>query len=56
MIVTCEQCGMRFDDEFRLAICPHTPFAMRVTVTLANGRTKTCHSVEEIDRFMAEGK
>lgn len=25
MIVTCEQCGRRFDDEHRWTICPHNP-------------------------------
>jgi hypothetical protein len=25
MIVTCEKCAKRFDDEFRWTICPHNP-------------------------------
>lgn len=27
MIVTCEKCGRRFDDEFRVTYCPHDTFA-----------------------------
>lgn len=27
MIVMCEECGKRFDDEYRTTICPHDTFA-----------------------------
>lgn len=27
MIVLCEKCKKRFDDEFRLTFCPHDTFA-----------------------------
>lgn len=26
MIVQCDKCSVRFDDEFRTTICPHDPF------------------------------
>ena len=26
MIVTCDKCKARYDDEFRLTICPHDTF------------------------------
>lgn len=27
MVVTCDDCGMYFDDEFRVTFCPHDTFA-----------------------------
>ena len=27
MIVRCEKCGRRYEDEFRLSCCPHYTFA-----------------------------
>lgn len=27
MIVRCDKCNLKFDDEFRTTICPHETFA-----------------------------
>lgn len=27
MITECSECGVRYDDQFRLTICPHNTFA-----------------------------
>lgn len=50
--VTCEKCGLSYDDVYRLTYCPHAEFAMR-TMAYRGGESKLCTTVEELNEFLA---
>lgn len=55
MTVTCDDCGLVYDDTYRWTYCPHDKFEMRSLVS--NGRgTKICTTVEEVNTFLREGE
>ncbi len=42
MVVKCNECGARFDDEFRTTICPHGTFAAN------DGKNNFAHHPEAV--------
>jgi hypothetical protein len=53
MIVTCESCGLEYDDVYRWTYCPHATFEMR-TVVGRRGQTRVCRTVEELLAWLDE--
>ena len=51
MTVTCETCGLSYDDVYRLTYCPHERFDMRCVVHVGK-HEKVCTRVEEVDEFI----
>ena len=51
MIVTCETCGVEYDDVYRRTYCPHPPFEMRCVVNVGKF-SKVCTRVEEVDELL----
>lgn len=54
MNVQCETCGLTYDDLYRRTYCEHEVFAMHTVVTLTNGRSQVCTSVEELEAFLGQ--
>jgi hypothetical protein len=54
MMVTCEKCGKRYDDTYRLTYCPHNPFEMNTVVGKRNRIIGVAHSIEELNRMLNE--
>jgi len=52
MVVTCGDCWKRYDDTYRLTLCPHERFEMRTTVIGPEGIRGVARSVEELQRLM----
>jgi hypothetical protein len=52
MVVECPDCGLRYDDLYRLTYCPHVEFSMSTLVVRGDGSEKVCHSIEEMHQFM----
>lgn len=48
MNVICDHCGLRYDDVYRLTICPHERFEMRTVVVMGDGEVRVAHTVEEL--------
>ena len=51
MIVVCKNCGLEYDDVYRLTICPHENFEMRCIVH-AGKFSKLCTTPEEVNEFL----
>jgi hypothetical protein len=51
MIVTCESCGVEYDDLYCLTFCPHDKFDMHCIVGVGKF-SKCCHTVEEVNEFI----
>lgn len=56
MIVTCEACGVQYDDVYRWTFCPRAAFEMHTVAVRADGQAKCCHTVEELDAWLGEGE
>lgn len=56
MIVSCEKCGLRYDDTYRLTYCPHEKFEMNTTVSSGGRVIGVAHSVEELNRMLDKAK
>jgi hypothetical protein len=56
MTATCEKCGKRYDDTYRLTYCPHDRFEMNTTVGVGGRVIGVAHSVEELNRMLEEAK
>jgi hypothetical protein len=56
MTVTCEKCGVRYDDTYRFTFCPHERFEMNTTVGNSSGIVGVAHSLEELNRMLKETK
>jgi hypothetical protein len=52
MIVTCDTCGLAYDDTFHLTYCPHDYFPMRTVGVRSDGTMKVCTTLEDLDRFL----
>ncbi len=48
----CEQCGSRYDDEFRLTYCPHAQFNMQTVVGGPGGIVGVATTIEELNRML----
>jgi hypothetical protein len=53
MQVTCDECGVEYDDTYRLTLCPHDGFDMVTMVVRGDGTTTVCRSLEDLDAFLA---
>lgn len=53
MLVTCEECGIEYDDVYRRTYCPHKEFAMRQTLMLPDGSTSEHSTLESVDKAIA---
>lgn len=56
MIRVCEQCGVRYDDLYRLTYCPHERFEMRTVCVDRDGNEHVATSLEELRYFQNLGK
>ncbi len=54
MMVTCADCGERYDDVYRLTYCPHERFKMRTVVHRVGKPPITAHTIEQL-RSLMEG-
>jgi len=52
--VTCPECGLEFDDTYRLTICPHDRFDMRTVAVNGAGEERICTTLGELTRHMVE--
>lgn len=56
MVVTCEKCGARYDDIYRLTYCPHERFEMSCIVGSGDKILGVATSVEELHWMLEEAK
>lgn len=54
MIVTCSECGKRYDDVYRWTYCPHEYFEMNTVVVGSDGKERVAHTVEDLRHMMKE--
>jgi len=54
MMRKCDDCGIGYDDTYRLTFCPHDRFQMNTMAVRGDGAEKLCHTVEELRDFMGE--
>jgi hypothetical protein len=52
MQVTCAECGLDYDDTYRLSACPHDGFDMVVMAVRGDGMQRTCSTLEDLDAFL----
>lgn len=52
MLVTCDFCGLSYDDVYRLTYCPHEPFEMRCVVAGPDGVVGVATTLEELDQLL----
>ena len=50
-VVTCDKCGARYDDTYRLTYCPHQRFDMTTSVYRDGKFVGVATSLEELDRL-----
>jgi len=55
VIVTCEACGLKYDDVEHYTFCPHASFTMRALVMRGDGQVKVCTTIREVHAFIREG-
>jgi len=53
MVVSCEDCGLEYDDVYRLTYCPHERFEMHCVVGGPDGVVGVARSIEELRRLEA---
>lgn len=56
MLVTCEACGLEYDDVYRLTYCPHERFEMRCVVGGPDGVVGVATSLEEFGQLMKQAR
>ena len=52
MLTDCPDCGLSYDDLYRRTYCPHPEFAMHTVVVKADGASRVCTSIEELEAFL----
>ena len=56
MNVTCQACGAQYDDVYGWTYCPHDVFPMHTLAVRADGERKCCHTIEELEAWLAAGE
>lgn len=56
MQTRCPECGLMYDDTYRLTFCPHARFDMNCTVASGGRLIGVAHSVDELNRMLEEAK
>jgi hypothetical protein len=54
MVVECPDCGLRYDDVYRLTLCPHDRFEMATAVYRGAEFVGIATSVPELRRMLGE--
>ena len=55
-VVTCDKCGARYDDTYRLTYCPHGRFDMATSVYRGGEFKGVATSVEELRQMLGMEK
>lgn len=54
MYILCEECGVTYDDVYRLTICPHDGFDMMTLVMRSDGKSAICVTVEALRHWLGD--